>query len=76
MTGIIDIAGAASGGPVAITIESVLELLTALAQLGASPAVQQSVLTWLKERAGADNAIIEAALAKNHEQPEPKEKKL
>lgn len=54
------------------TLGVVLELFLALAQLGATPAVQEAVATWLKERAGAPSAVVDAAIAKIHEEPEPK----
>ncbi len=58
-----------------MTVEAILELLKSLATLGASQAVQEVVLTWLRERNGVAQSVIDAALAKAHKEPPPTHRK-
>lgn len=54
-----------------LAVESILELLKSLADLGASPAMQEVVLTWLRERNGTSQAVLDKVNVAMHDQPEP-----
>lgn len=65
------LAGAA-GGPVGLSIGAGVELITALAQLGASPAMQQAAKEWLTKHEGIPQAPLDAAIAAQGHVGDPK----
>ena len=58
---------------VGVSIGAGVALLTELARLGASPAVQELVKQWLVARAGLPQEKLDALIASEHSEPDPKE---
>jgi len=56
-----------------VGISAGMELLTELAKLGASPAIQELAKQWLVKRAGLPQEKLDALIAAEHPEPPPKE---
>lgn len=56
-----------------IAISEVIDLFSALAKLGATPAVQQLLTEWLAAKLGVSQPVLEAAILAAKDAPAPKE---
>lgn len=55
-----------------ITLAAVLTLMTKVAELGASPAVQQLLLAFLADALGVDQKVLDAAVVAQKDAPPPR----
>jgi hypothetical protein len=56
-----------------VGLKEVLELVSNVAKLGASPAVQQALTQWLSAQMGVPQAVLDAAIRASKDAADPKE---